>query len=113
MERQYESMGKNILENDVKIQELNLNVIKLQQERSDLIQAFQVAISEIITNLDAQFEAWHDAYVVTSPIEGKLHYSFGLKNKSNLQQGFVIGFISPQKNNSISINALWSYGKCG
>ena len=106
MERQYESMEKNILENDVKIQDLHLQILEIKQIRADKIQDFQVTISETISNLSTQFEDWTNAYVVTSPTEGTLYYSFGLEEKFNLKQGQPIAFVQPFEKNGIYVSGL-------
>lgn len=112
-ERQYEGMNNNIIQNNIRIEQLELEKLKFQQQRAQTIQNYLFSISEIIARIRSSIENWNKTYTVDAPIGGTLAYNKDIVTKKNLKQGQVIGYILPARKNEQYISALFPSNNIG
>ena len=113
-ERQYEGMNNTIIQNNIRIEQLELEKLKLKQQRSKSIQDYQFKISEILARIESSIENWTKTYTVESPIAGKVTFNKNITTKKNLNQGQIVGHIIPIENQERYISAIFpstNFGK--
>lgn len=92
-ERELESMNNSIIQNDIRIEQLELEKLKLRQGNSESIESIQYSISEIISRIKASVKTWTNSYVVEAPVSGKVSFLKNVTKQKNIQQGQLLGYI--------------------
>jgi len=105
-ERQYESMEKTIIQNQIRLEQLNIEILKLKQNRKDKIQQYQISLTEMCTKLDAQIKQWYQTYCVQAPITGILSFSSITNTNAVVKPELLIGHIVPQNSNQLYMSCL-------
>ena len=105
-ERQFQSMNNNMIQNNIRIEQLELEKLKLQEQRSNTIQDYQFRIAEVIARINASIENWNNTYTVEAPIAGKVTFSKEVVENGNLQAGQIIGYVLPSTNVKNYISAI-------
>lgn len=112
-ERQYEGMNNSIIQNKIRIEQLDLDKLELQEKRANTIKGFQFSIAEIINRIISSIQNWNLTYTIVSPISGKISFSMGINEKKNLKQGEPIGYILPVDSNEKYVSAIYPSGRVG
>lgn len=112
-ERQYEGMNNTIIQNDIRIEQLELEKLKLAEQRSNTIKDYQFAIAEVIARIRASVTNWTNTYTIEAPISGRMTYSANLNEQKNLQPGEPIGYIIPEIANKKYVSAIYPTGNIG
>jgi len=107
MERQYESMENGIIQNNIRIEQLELEKLKLKEERANLIKNFQFSIAGILANVRSGIQNWTDTYSVQAPLSGTVAYMVNTKLKKSVQNGQPLLYISPDGNSQNYISAIY------
>ncbi len=105
-ERQYQGMNNVIIQNNIRTEQLELEKLKLREQRSKTIQGYQFSISEIIARIRSSIKDWSKAYMLEAPIDGKVTFTKEIYAKKNLKQGQIIGYILPISHKGRYISAL-------
>ena len=95
-ERQYESMENGIIQNNIRIEQLELEKLKLRGNRTNVVQNFQFAVSEINTRIKTRIESWSETYSVVSPIDGIVNYNSSIKSNKPISTGQMLGNVIPE-----------------
>jgi multidrug resistance efflux pump len=112
-ERQYEGMNNTIIQNNIRIEQLGLEKLKLGEQRSNTIKNYQFAIAEVIARIRASVTNWTNTYTIEAPISGKLTYAVNINEQKNLQQGEPIGHIIPEHTNKKYVSAIYPTSNIG
>lgn len=94
-ERQYEGIENGIIKNNIRIEQLKLEKLKLRSGQVDGIQQYQFEIAEIIIRIQANIETWKQMYNLVSPIEGIVSLSKGVKVNQAVKGEQALAFILP------------------
>ncbi|MDF1694685.1 MAG: hypothetical protein P1U56_02585 [Saprospiraceae bacterium] len=97
-ERQFEGMNNILIQNRIRIDQLEMEKLNLKQKRSKALQNYTFSISEIISRIKTSIENWNKTYIVEAPIDGKVTYLKGVSDQKNIKQGQAIGYIIPTDN---------------
>ncbi|MBL0294486.1 MAG: HlyD family efflux transporter periplasmic adaptor subunit [Saprospiraceae bacterium] len=73
--RQLESMKSGRLTNEVRIEQLNTQIITLQQERRTSVEAKWKNLKQTAQNMESSLSKWQNTFQIKAPISGQL--SFG------------------------------------
>jgi len=106
-ERQYEGMNNNIIQNSIRIEELELEKLKLGQQRSTVIKEYQFAIAEVIARIRASVTNWTHTYTIEAPLSGKMTYAVNVNEQKNLKLGEPIGYIIPENADEKYVSAIY------
>lgn len=112
-ERQYEGMNNTIIQNNIRIEQLELEKLKLGEQRSNSIMDYQFAIAEAIARIRASVTNWTNTYTIEAPISGKISYAVNINEQKNLQQGEPIGYIIPENADEKYVSAIYPSGNIG
>lgn len=112
-ERQYESMNNTIIQNNIRMEQLSLEKLKLQEERSNIIKKYQFSIAEAITNLKTGIKSWGDTYTMHAPIAGTVTYTSVINPKRTIEQGQLLGYVTPKENAQSYISAKYPTNNLG
>lgn len=106
-ERQYEGMENTIIQNTIRVDQLELEKLTLQGDRRNILKAYQFQIAEIISRLKNTINSWSESYILNTPISGEISIANDVKENKFIKQGQIIAYVLPQENNSnyISIKA--------
>jgi len=107
MERQYESMENGIIQNNIRIEQLKLEKLKLKEERANLIKNYQFSIAGILANVRSGIQNWTDTYSVQAPLSGTVAYMVNAKLKKSVQNGQPLLYISPGGSSRNYISAIY------
>lgn len=95
MERQFESLKNGVIQNNIRIEQLNLEVTKLKKQRKDEIKNLQFTIQEIITRTKTKMEEWSSQYQLKSSLEGTINYNTSIVKNRTIKSGDIIGYVLP------------------
>jgi multidrug resistance efflux pump len=112
-ERQYEGMNNTIIQNNIRIEQLELEKLKLGKQRTNLIKDYQFAIAEEIARIRASIINWIHTYTIQAPISGKVTYAVNINEQKNLQQGEPIGYIIPESADAKYVSAIYPTSNIG
>ena len=112
-ERQYEGMNNTIIQNNIRIEQLELEKLKLGEQRSNSIKDYQFAIAEVIARIRASVTNWTNTYTIEAPISGKMTYAVNINEQKNIQQGEPIGYIIPENADEKYVSAIYPTGNIG
>lgn len=73
--RQLEQLQAEIINNGVRLQELEVQIIDLKQNRAELRSAKELAIGEEIDRLRSAIQTWKQTYLLVAPIAGQVAMS--------------------------------------
>ena len=106
-ERQFAGMTNGIIQNNIRIEQLSLEKLKLQQERATLIKNYQFSLAEIIARINSSIQQWSHTYTISATIDGNITYNTGLREKKSIKQGQILGHIIPHTNKEYYISAIY------
>jgi len=107
-EREFVGMNNAIIQNNIRIEQLELEKLKLKEDRAQNLKNLLFSISEILTRLNFSIQHWNKKYRVDAPISGFVIYDRDITNKKNIQEGDLVGYIVPEKSNKRYISAIFS-----
>lgn len=103
-ERQYEGMENAIIQNNIRIEQLRLDKLRLQGERAKLMKSYQFQIAEMISRLKATIQNWSEAYRLSSPISGEISMLSEVKENKFIKTGQVMAHVLPKGNNQAYVS---------
>ncbi len=106
-ERQFEGMNNSVIQNNIRIEQLELEKLKLTEQRSNLIKGYQFAIAELIARIRASVTNWTNTYTIEAPISGNITFLGNINEQKNLQQGEPIGYIIPENADEKYVSAIY------
>ena len=97
-QRVYEGMENEIIRNDIRIEELKLEKIRLGKGRNDLIGNYKFKIAELISNTENKIQNWSEQYIVRSKIAGEIIFKTALTENKFINEDEVLASIMPKEN---------------
>lgn len=94
-QRQYESMENSIIQNRIRMEQLELEILKLKGERASLIQNYQFALNEIIARIKSNIANWQQTYIISAPIAGQIALAKNMHKNKAVKIEQVLGHIIP------------------
>ncbi len=104
-ERQFEQLNTGIIKNNIKVEQLEMQILALQDERQNLIKHSTLSVSELITRVKANIHNWKRSYTITAPIGGKLSFVAGITENTPIKAGSLLGYIVPETKSEKYISA--------
>jgi HlyD family secretion protein len=71
----YQSLLATLANNEMQINQLNYQVIELKSQKIDQTQRLLSTLKEAYNNLKASITEWEKAYILSTPIEGKITFT--------------------------------------
>lgn len=96
-QRQYQSMENAIIQNNIRIEQLELEKLKIEGERTNLVRSYQFGINEIIARIRSNIEQWAQTYTITAPISGRISLITRYHENTPVKQGELLGYVLPTK----------------
>lgn len=93
--RHFESMENAIIQNKIRIQQLELEKLKIEEDRANLVKSYQFEINEIIVRIQSNIEEWNQTYIIESPLDGIVSLKTDYHQNSFIQPDDVLGYIIP------------------
>lgn len=112
-ERQYEGMNNTIIQNNIRIEQLKMEKLKLKEQRSNKVNGFIFSISEIIARIRSAIENWNETYIIEAPIGGRISFNKEVVVKKNLKEGDIIGHVIPHTSTTNYVSAIFSNQRIG
>ena len=112
-ERQYEGMNNSTISNTIRIEQLELEKLKLQDQRSKAIKGYINSISETNARIRSSIEQWKNTYTIVATIDGVLTFHKDITVNRNLILGQTIGYIMPEIGKEKYVSALYSGNNIG
>jgi len=79
--------------------QLKMDQLSLQSDRSDLIKNYRFSIAESIARIRSNIENWTQAYTVETPIEGIVTFNNTIQENKTIRTGQIIGYVLPENSN--------------
>lgn len=95
--RQYESYENNLIQNNIKIDQLKLEMLKTQGDRIDLVKQYQFTINELIARYRSKVDQWSDSFQVKALGVGKITIANQVTLNAKVKQGQLLGYIIPEE----------------
>lgn len=100
-------MSSSIIQNDIKIEQLEFRKLQLSSERQTAIQQYKFQIAEIINRIETNLLEWKDGFILIAPADGIVKFDSELViNKTIDAQAKVAFIISENINEDKYIAAL-------
>lgn len=96
-ERQISSIENAIVQNQIRRQQIQLDITRLKTEKAQKTETLLANINEIILRMKASIKDWSDAYLIVATSEGNLSLLDKIKNTTHLNTGDHIGYILPSR----------------
>jgi len=112
-ERAFEGLKTKVISNNIRIEQLELEKLKLHEQRSRKIEQYRFLISENIARIKAAINKWNRAYVIEANIDGVLTFNKEIKLNRNLTQRQIVGHIMPDINEQQYVSALYESSNIG
>lgn len=93
MKRQFEGMENGVIQNQIKIDQLELQSAKLEEDRNNLLDNYTFQLSEIVARINEAYSRWKDVYILSSESNGTFSYSFHIKEGTSVTLGTTLGYI--------------------
>jgi multidrug resistance efflux pump len=107
IEQKIEAMNEDIVRHQIRADQLEVEKLRLQNDRSVGIGGNKFKVAEQISNLKTALNSWKKQYVLTAPAEGELNLNSDIVPNQMLDIDQSIGFvISKKQNNQKLIKAL-------
>lgn len=106
-ERQFQGMNNTLIQNSIRIEQLELEKMNLAEERSLVIKTYQFKIAEILSRIQASIEKWSRTYKIEAPINGRMTFSRDITEQKNISKGEIIGHILPIRHNGTFVSGIF------
>jgi len=93
LQQKREGMQTEIIRNDIKINQLNLQRIQIRDERANELKRFQNEINKLVSRLKVGSKSWKNEYLMVSPADGTLIYNSNVFPNKHLLKNESIGYI--------------------
>lgn len=92
-QRQQKSMAKNIIQNNIRIKQLQLQQLQLTEERQKTLDSYLFAIKETVSRLQSAARHWKDSYIVTASADGIFHFQTTIVRSQKLTTDQLLGYV--------------------
>ena len=106
-ERAYEGMENAIIKNDIKIEQLELQKIRLGRDRNDLTANYKLKIAELISTTKSKIQNWSEQYIIKAKLGGEIVFKTELNENKFINENEILATIIPKEKsgNFLSIKA--------
>ena len=113
-QRRFEQLGIDIINNDIKIRELEVQIIDLSRDRSDELITKEILLREDIQRLESGVEDWKQRWLVEAPINGEVAFSKAWSLGQFVAEGQEILTIVPTEGEGKTLGrAVLSHARLG
>lgn len=114
IEQKIEAMNEEIVRHQIRADQLKVEQLRLQNDRSVNIDGNKFKVTEQISNLKSALYTWKKQFVLTAPAEGLLNLHADIVPNQMIDVDQRIGFVINQKqNNQKLIRALFPSDRIG
>ena len=113
MDRQYEGMTNGIIQNNIRVENLLMEQLRLKEERFNTIKQIQFSIAEIITSLQYGMASWSHDYIIQAPLNGKVSIQPRVVVKKPVNVNDVVAYIIPEGSYTNYISAFFPVESIG
>lgn len=106
--RQGESMNQELIKNEIKLDQLNLQINQLQENRNNDINDHKFRLERIINDFWEAHASWEQSYIVASEHGGTISYSNYLSEGQAIEPNETLGFISNKEDLENVVTVLLS-----
>ena len=92
--RQGESINQKLIKNEIKLDQLNLQIHQLQESRNNDINDHKFRLERIINDFWEAHASWEQTYIIASEHGGTISYSNYLSEGVAIEPNETLGFIS-------------------
>lgn len=103
--RQLESMNNGVVQNEIKIEQLQLQTKQLLEERNSQINNYQFVLAQLISQLEEIYEKWKNQYIISAEGSGIIHYSNSLQTGQSISHDNNLAYISSENDNKKILTA--------
>ena len=96
-----ENARNSISNTEIRIAELEQNLLETELQKLDQRREFEITISETIENLKAQIKIWEQTYLLKSPIDGTVTFTNFRNKNQNVTIGETVFTIVPDKTSEL------------
>ena len=93
----YQSLQASLANTQMQVNQLNYQVIDLQSQKMDQSRRLLNALKEAYDNLKATIAEWEKAYILSSPIEGKVTFTRFWNKNQYVMAGDIVFTVVPGK----------------
>lgn len=98
--RLQESTNKNLIQNNIRSEQLKLEASKIEEERTTELRNRRFQINELITKIESEIKEWLDRKVVYAESVGRVEFGEYIETKYNVSSGQHLGYIIPDEDNN-------------
>jgi len=97
----FENIRTTLANTQMQINQLDQQILDLQLQDNKDLSSQKIAIEEALNNLKSEIGKWEQAYLVRTPIKGKITYTKVWSKNQNVQTGEIVATIIPQNETKI------------
>ena len=94
----YEGMEKEIIQNNIRVDKLKLEKIRLGKNRKDLIGDYKLEMASLISNTQNKIKNWSKEYILDSKIGGEIIFKTELTENKFINENEVLASVIPKSN---------------
>lgn len=96
-ERQYESLEKTSVQSNIRLEALETEIVKLEEDRAKQLQQYQFKIAAIIEDLRMSMYDWEEMQYIKAEVSGVIELSDDIVEKSSLDAQTTFGYVIPDQ----------------
>ena len=100
-QRNLENMRSGIINNNIRVEQLNTQIIELTDQRHQSVLSYLNDIGQLIVVIKNEIEAWKKKYYIISPIDGTISMPGKLVTDQYISQNNILCSIVPKSNKNI------------
>lgn len=93
--RQYEAKESGIINNQIRIEQLQMKGIEMGAAYSQKVQTLHIEIQQIIALLEAQLLVWEEKYFIKAEVDGTVSLAKGMEENAFFDAGSLAAYIIP------------------
>ena len=92
-QRQYEGAESGIIQNKIRMSQLDLQSLQLKEERASMVQGYLSELNGLITSLSADQTIWKNKYILDAEVDGAVAFVNELYLNKELTANEVVAYI--------------------
>lgn len=101
--RQYESMQSGIIQNNIRMEQLNLQAHQLREERNNLLAGQELIVRNLHTGLQEEIHQWYESNYLYAEYPGHLEWNSTVTAGKVIQAGNLLGYILPDSETNVLV----------
>lgn len=96
-QRTFESMENTIIQNNIRIKQLEMEMLKIKGDHASQLKSTQFELNEIIARIKANISDWDKTYHLIAPIAGTLSIKSQFHQNAVVKENDVLGHVLPSE----------------